>query len=293
LPTDPWEQTLFPAIVVAPHERVVVSATRCAHAVLGHPPGTLAGRSTDDLVADSPVGGMNLLAAGELEAFEVTRTISATGERRRAQVRVVPFPDGPAVVAHLLPQPHVGRDMARVPASVHLTTVGGLRSDASIGHVSQDVQDLLGHSPEYLLTRPLVDLVAQADRCRVHEFVDAALRRGRVASTVARFRTAGGEVSLKLVLLPYRQPGTAVFLLVPSEADARRPLVGPQGAQALLRLTPREAEIATALAAGDRVPAIAVKLSLSQGTVRNYLSSAFRKLGVATQQELIDLIAAR
>jgi DNA-binding NarL/FixJ family response regulator len=40
------------------------------------------------------------------------------------------------------------------------------------------------------------------------------------------------------------------------------------------------------------VPAIAAELFLTQGTVRNQLSSVYRKLGLSSQQGLLDLIHA-
>ena len=49
----------------------------------------------------------------------------------------------------------------------------------------------------------------------------------------------------------------------------------------------------TRLLAGKRVPAIAEALFVSQSTVRNHLSSVFRKLNVQSQQELIDLLVLR
>lgn len=55
------------------------------------------------------------------------------------------------------------------------------------------------------------------------------------------------------------------------------------------RLAPREWEVITELVNGYRVPSIARRLFLSAGTVRNHLSSAYRKLGVKGQQELLDL----
>jgi len=58
------------------------------------------------------------------------------------------------------------------------------------------------------------------------------------------------------------------------------------------RLSSRELEIVTRLLAGDRVSSIAKLLFLSEGTVRNHLSSVFGKLGVRSQQELIDLLRA-
>ena len=56
--------------------------------------------------------------------------------------------------------------------------------------------------------------------------------------------------------------------------------------------SPREVEIVTMLLDGDRVPVIARRLFLSQGTVRNYLASAFTKVEVHSQQELIHLLRA-
>ncbi len=46
----------------------------------------------------------------------------------------------------------------------------------------------------------------------------------------------------------------------------------------------------TLLLDGDRTPAIARKLFLSQSTVRNHLASVFAKLGVNSQQELVDVL---
>jgi DNA-binding NarL/FixJ family response regulator len=55
-------------------------------------------------------------------------------------------------------------------------------------------------------------------------------------------------------------------------------------------LTGRELDVVTRLLRGDRVPAIAGDMFLSQSTVRNHLSAIFRKLRIASQQELIHLL---
>jgi PAS domain S-box-containing protein len=52
-------------------------------------------------------------------------------------------------------------------------------------------------------------------------------------------------------------------------------------------LTQREFDIVYRLIRGDRVPAIASTLFVSQSTVRNQLAAVFRKVGVHSQQELI------
>jgi PAS domain S-box-containing protein len=59
------------------------------------------------------------------------------------------------------------------------------------------------------------------------------------------------------------------------------------------RLSRREFEVVRLLLRGDRVPVIARQLFVSQSTVRNHLSSVFRKLRVRSQQELIVLLRER
>jgi DNA-binding CsgD family transcriptional regulator len=58
----------------------------------------------------------------------------------------------------------------------------------------------------------------------------------------------------------------------------------------LSRLSARELEIVQRLLAGDRVPRIADSMYLARSTVRNHLSSVFRKFGVNSQQQLIVLL---
>jgi two-component system response regulator DesR len=53
-------------------------------------------------------------------------------------------------------------------------------------------------------------------------------------------------------------------------------------------LTSREHEVLAAAATHDTAAEIAAKLHLSEGTVRNYLSSAIRKLGVRNRREAIE-----
>ena len=55
----------------------------------------------------------------------------------------------------------------------------------------------------------------------------------------------------------------------------------------LSSLTAREYEIVLRLAFGDRVRSIAGDLHLSQSTVRNHLTTVFRKFNVSSQNELL------
>lgn len=58
-------------------------------------------------------------------------------------------------------------------------------------------------------------------------------------------------------------------------------------------LSPREREIVELLLRGYRVTSIAPRLFLSTHTIRNHLKSVFRKAGVTSQAELIELARRR
>lgn len=58
-------------------------------------------------------------------------------------------------------------------------------------------------------------------------------------------------------------------------------------------LTERQYEIVRRLLDGQRVQGIARDLSLSPSTVRNHLSASYQKLGVNSQNELIEMLRAR
>jgi len=61
-------------------------------------------------------------------------------------------------------------------------------------------------------------------------------------------------------------------------------------ASGLSELSPREVEIVNRMLRGERVATIARALCLSASTVRNHLSSVYRKLGIHSQTELIEVL---
>ncbi|MDF1488213.1 response regulator transcription factor [Tessaracoccus caeni] len=58
-------------------------------------------------------------------------------------------------------------------------------------------------------------------------------------------------------------------------------------------LTPREADVLLAADEGAPVEDISTQVSLSPGTVRNYLSSAMTKLGATTRHEAVKIARSR
>jgi DNA-binding CsgD family transcriptional regulator len=64
----------------------------------------------------------------------------------------------------------------------------------------------------------------------------------------------------------------------------------PKEVPGLSDLSGRQWEVLTRLLRGERVPAIARALFVSQSTVRNHLTDIFRKLGVHSQAGLLELL---
>jgi diguanylate cyclase (GGDEF)-like protein len=84
-----------------------------------------------------------------------------------------------------------------------------------------------------------------------------------------------------------RQIDTALLDMLQDARD-QSPKIEPMTATE--QLSTRQLEVLGRLLSGDRVPAIASALYLSQSTVRNHLSVIFKRWGVHSQQELIQLL---
>jgi PAS domain S-box-containing protein len=73
-------------------------------------------------------------------------------------------------------------------------------------------------------------------------------------------------------------------------AAAGSEVVTPTDHPRLRELSGREKEVLEHLMTGSRVAAIASQLFISPSTVRNHLKSIYRKAGVSSQSELIELV---
>ena len=58
----------------------------------------------------------------------------------------------------------------------------------------------------------------------------------------------------------------------------------------LAELSEREREVLAHLMDGSRVPTIAKQLFISPNTVRNHLKAIYRKVGVSSQNSLIEMV---
>ncbi|WP_375498706.1 helix-turn-helix transcriptional regulator [uncultured Jatrophihabitans sp.] len=198
--------------------------------------------------------------------------------------------------------------------------VGLVDASLLVERISSDAEELFGVPVTELLHKSLLSMVGQDDvaRCLMAFGESSSTRNG---ITLHVHVSAGGRpepVRCELLLLPLEPAPSCVFVLMPisqAEADSNDPSdisgillrlrrgaeiahiaqgafagVSERARPGLDRLTTREFEIVTRLLDGQRPPAIARALFLSQSTVRNHLGSVFAKLGVASQQELLDLL---
>jgi DNA-binding CsgD family transcriptional regulator len=162
--------------------------------------------------------------------------------------------------------------------------------------LSSDVESLLGRAPEGALGQSVLRLVHADDvPALLRALAEATRTRRSVTLGVRVVAREGGPVPCQLVVVPLVPPPSVTFVLLPGGATDSAGVTClsslPRARMdALSRLTTRETDIVARLMSGDRVPAIATALFLSQSTVRNHLSAAFRKLHVRSQQELVDLL---
>jgi DNA-binding CsgD family transcriptional regulator len=265
--------------------------------------------------------------AGKLNGYEAQREIrrpDGTVEPIRIWIRRLGEAGSPRCVLAVFSEE--GRPGC-VPAppgksEAELTAVLGTTDSAlQITQISVDAEHVLGDRTSALIGRSLLSLFLAEDApSLLWALAQAATGRSGVTLRL-HAKSSRGEAIECEVLLVSLEPATAFgFALLPSD-ESLHPLVQSQHmTQAMWRLSretravsaSREAEVATLrdprvlssmssreieivlrLLSGDRVPEIARSLYLAQGTVRNHLSSVFRRLNVSSQQELIALLRGR
>ncbi len=190
-----------------------------------------------------------------------------------------------------------------------------------IVQISADISDLLGRPPAAIIGSSLLDLFEPELPTEIRE----APRRPLGIYSLHQLRAAGPDgtpVEVSLLTAPLRAHSkTAAFAIVGdctcadsavdrvTELEMRLRRIGAEvraagvldtveGSAAamdhpqLKELTTRQWEIVGMLVRGQRVPTIAKTLFVSQSTVRNHLSAIFRKFGVHSQAELLEVLGA-
>jgi len=307
-----------PMMLLEVPSQVIAAASPSAKELLDRRAGSLVGRRLMDFIEGDPSGAMPLLAAGRLTGFETLRALKLTGQRRRLWISAVPE-SGPTrlAIAVLLKEDATGRvSLPWKDDDAPSPVIGSTDARLMVDRLSSEVYQSLGHSVEEIIGTSFLSLIVPDDIAEVLlALAQTSKHQEGVTLRVGVVGADAAPVLCQLVLLPLTPAPSCAFALLTEDAhgpaDGRavadlitrlaRGIRGAMTSQAvasapvrpdvdLRRLSSRELEIVTRLLAGDRVPSIAKQLFLSEGTIRNHLSSVFGKLGVGTQQELIELL---
>ncbi|MCU1590791.1 MAG: Response regulator containing a CheY-like receiver domain and an DNA-binding domain [Frankiales bacterium] len=252
---------------------------------------------------------------GSTQAFEARFTVCADQSPRRTAVAMI-LPDES--------EPPAAMSLHAPPVGGEVSVLGTVDSHWVIDRVTSDVTTLLGHPASEVLGRSALDLVHPEDVASV--LLLAAYAGERPAGTCGRvrIRTADDDwILCRVGLHPLAGQGPLAFAFALSPITATHTSDGPRARELeehlrriareiaasgvaalsttmptsiempeLSRLTSREYEIVVRLASGDRVPSIARGLFLSESTVRNHLTSVYRKVGVHSQDQLLARLHA-
>jgi DNA-binding CsgD family transcriptional regulator len=310
-----------PVMVLRVPSFVITAASPGAHELLNSHAQPLIGLSLMDFVEGHSSDAMALLAAGRITGYESLQVLKLTGQRRRLWISTLPR-TGPtqAVIAILLKEDATGRvlipwkdDDASSPV------IGSTDARLMVDRVSSEVFESLGYRTQEIIGTSFLALIVPENIANV--LLALAQTSKHKEGVTLRVGVVGADlvpVTCQLVLLPLIPAPCCAFALLtedPEDPDAaadesaiadlitrlsrriRSAMTSQAVAAVPLRsdvdlgqLSTRDLEIVMRLMAGDRVPSIAKQLFLSEGTIRNRLSSVFGKLGVRTQQELIELL---
>ena len=318
-----------PLYLVRLSDTAVLEASDAALAIVGWNRGELVGRRVLDLVDDpeNAQRSLQLLGAGVLDSFSrhsAVRRPDGTSEPIEVRYTTCFNPrDRFAAIGEIVLAPNgnpLGEPLGPAPEVTALGTVDG---HWRLDRITSEVHELLGLEPQALLGQSAFTAVHPEDIATVLQL--AAHAAGGLPGSAGRVRlrdSEGGWCWCRLTLheLVGGEPGSFALSIsgtgeggttseprtkeleehlrriareISSSGVAALSTAMPTSLEApeISTLSSREYEILVRLARGERVAAIARTLFLSESTVRNHLTSVYRKFGVGSQQELLTRLA--
>lgn len=312
----------FPAVVLDVPSGCIVVSSPAAEQLLDPDGRMVVGRPLEEFTADQPASGVDLLAGGRLNGYETFRVLRRRhGPGARVRMWVRSFADQPpsrlvlvVLVADDVAGAPAERDWQEAPA-----IVGTADANLRIDRISNDAEELFGRGVPELLGEPLLSLIAEADEpSLLSSLTDASTSHSGISLYLdVTTAVSDSPMHCEVLLLPLEPAPSCAFFFLPSPARMAgkasvelSTILRRLGRTAIIaglargvfrgmsesttpglnQLTTRELEIVARLLDGDRPPEIAKKLFLSQSTVRNHLASVFAKVGVTSQQELLNLL---
>ncbi|MEO6886497.1 MAG: helix-turn-helix transcriptional regulator [Jatrophihabitantaceae bacterium] len=307
-----------------PSARIVATTLRAAE-MLDPGRGDVLGKSFHTFTTEPTQGGQDLIAGIRLNGIEAFRVLRrSTGPNLHVRMWLRNFdhqsPSNYVLAIIVADRPKVKvsdrKSWREAPA-----VVGTANSALVIERISLDAETLFSLDITTITGMSLFSLVVPDDATRCLAAVTDASTEGRGVTVNLRVRTGGhndgGSLNCETLILPLEPSPSCVFIFLPSSVGAfdgetsndlsdilvrlgrgaelaklAHGILGgltDHDVPGLARLTARELEIVAMLLDGDRPPIIATNLYLTQSTVRNHLAAVFSKLGVTSQQGLLDL----
>ena len=272
---------------------------------------------------------IDLLLGGAIDAYEVCRELAlGNGERLSAYSWLAVCDHKARRHALWILRPVDGQDgnyqaegaPAQWPERVSGLVVGTFDAEWCTRRVSLDIEAVLGYPVSEAVGTSFIGLVHPED---VPLFLETAAHclaeRAAVGVELRLAHRSGAWRPAHMMIAPlapgYLDFGFVIAVQNTDQADplfrvadlerawriaqevqgfgvattfARVP--DPAALPGLDDLSGRQWEVLTRLLAGERAPAIARAMHLSQSTVRNHLSGVFTKLHVHSQAELLELV---
>jgi len=321
----------FPALVLEVPSEKIVASSPAASLLLDPRGGKVVGRNLEDFTADRPTIGADLFAGGRLNGFEAFRTLRrANGTNVKVRMWIRTFDHQPPsnfVLVVVVAEKSMRNELRSTDWPEAPAVVGTADPSLLIERISSDAEALFGWSVAELIGRPSIDLIAEQDVPNyLAALSDASATQNGVTLYLDVRTTADdapgrtGALGCEVLILPLHPTPSCAFVFLPTAVEFSRTHISGdlpallarlgRGAEitqlvrgvtggmtdrdipGLSKLTTRELEILTRLADGHRAPAIAAELFLTQSTVRNHLASIFSKVGVTSQQQLLNLFRA-
>jgi PAS domain S-box-containing protein len=311
-------QSTLPTLLFRVPGEEILAVSEEASRLFGVPAEDLVGRNVEDFADGPPTGALPLVAAGTLSGFQARRRWRRPdGELHPLQAWVRAADSRmPVAFAICILWPADRAAWSYLPSHPDdadgVVVVGTVNGRMEVERISDDVRSL-GSEPDEVIGASvfrLFDVTSAADV--LHALAEATARDQGVCIAV-NAHINGKPAMADLMLRPtYPAPSFSFSMMCTGRptntgetADQRTLQQLGRGLQALAladaltllqqtdmsgvdKLTTRELDITARLLSGDRVPAIASAIYLSQSTVRNHLSRVFHKLGVGSQQEMIE-----
>jgi len=308
---DILRQSPYPLIAFDVDSLTILGANEAACELVGRDSRSLAGVATTDLMSPVDVRAAQetwaLLLSGAMESYRGIRRIRRPDDSElmvNVWVRLVTIAGSRFGLA-IAPEP--GAVRWPIDANIRIA-LAVTDHDWTIEHVSNDIAHVLGCNPDTYRGSPLLGLLQPAD---AQDFMSALGRiaAGEGGTTLRTHLRAGGdrwqEVWCLVVAMCQHQPprlGLAITAIsdlglkfaselhlpitilhsdVLGGIDRLRSQI-PSGS-----LSTRQWEILARLVRGERAQEIASSLFLSPSTVRNHLSTIYRKFGVHSQAGLL------